>query len=124
MTGASSVSLSWGPVPFVAQNGEILGYKVNNCFNPKLAELFERARKSRSIRKVIGSTLAKEHSEFFFTIMPMSLPKEYHRFIHSSDLSSNLMTFKSVNKLDLTRKAKTSNIDIIRTIHLLCHQKV
>ena len=29
MIGATSVSLSWGPVPFVAQNGEILGYKVS-----------------------------------------------------------------------------------------------
>lgn len=28
VTGVSSVSLSWGPVPFVAQNGEILGYKI------------------------------------------------------------------------------------------------
>jgi len=29
VTGATSVTLTWGSVPSVGRNGEILGYKVN-----------------------------------------------------------------------------------------------
>ena len=32
VTGATSVTLTWGPVPSIGRNGEILGYKVSGQF--------------------------------------------------------------------------------------------
>lgn len=40
VTGASSVTLKWGPVPAVGQNGQILGYKVSCMSNISLDHSF------------------------------------------------------------------------------------